>query len=147
MKKLILLVLPWHLLTWADFKGKPCGSDSASSSTTISWSYQINENGCISDIFATPEFNPERSWTITHDPYILKHEQGHLDICKIICDKIFREVNPHETYTEKEFLHLKIKFEKEWDDLDRNYDFKTDHSRNREAQLKWNQWIAEQIKK
>lgn len=154
MKTIFLLLLPIFIhaqakqLTWDDFKGKPCEGEkwSASSSTTISWSYKQDDNGCVHDIEASPEFNPNRSWTKTKDVYILIHERGHYNICRIVCEKVFREVNPNKVYTEKEWLHLKLQYETEWDALDRNYDEKTNHSLNRQAQTKWNQWIAEQLK-
>lgn len=145
--KLLLLTLPWHILTWADFKEIPhIGTYlSASSNTVISWTYIKDDRGYISEIEAEPYFDPYKSWTITNDPLVLKHEQGHLDICKIVCNEIFRNVNPTKKYTDKEFLKLKSGYEKEWNDLDDNYDNKTSHSRNRQAQIKWDSWIAEQL--
>lgn len=148
MKKLfILLVMPWHILTWSDFKGNPCGDNAASSSTNILWSYDLEEGGCVSHISAEANFDPDKSWTITNNLYILKHEQGHLDIARIVCERVFREINPHKKYTEKEWLRLKFDYEEQWFQLDDNYDAKTEHSKNRQAQAKWNSWIAEQLKK
>lgn len=151
MKKAIfLLILPWHLLAWSDFKGKPDMKSiiSASSNTVISWQYEYDKKtNLVSNIYATPEFDPEKSWTKTDDPLVLEHEQGHLNLCKIICNEIFLNVNPSQTYTLREWIKLKIKYEQEWSKLDDIYDEKTDHSRNRQAQAKWNSWIAEQLKK
>src|SRR5579863_3419681 len=71
MKKLILLVLPWHLLTWSDFKGTPKTDHTAYSAMSIGFEYTDLGDGHVIFEDAAVEFIPESSYTNTSDPYIL----------------------------------------------------------------------------
>jgi hypothetical protein len=49
-------------------------------------------------------------------------------------------------FSEKDFELFKTRIESEWQAADSIYDSETDHSRNKEAQIRWNKFIKEQLK-
>lgn len=147
MKLLLLLLMPWHLLTWKDFKGTPPDKTNAAlTSVTIQWTYEERDT-FVYRIKADVFFNPQKSYTNTKDPYILKHEQGHLDLCLIYVRKANALARYSFLFSVNDFNALKKEIEDEWDLMDSRYDTETKHSQNKEAQELWNKWIAEQLKK
>lgn len=146
MKLLLLLLMPWHILTWGDFKGKVTDkTNAANSNITMQWDYKQTDT-MVYDVKASVFFDPYRSYTSTRDPYILKHEQGHLDLCLIYVRKANALAKYSFLFPVKDFELLRQDIENEWNLMDDRYDFETNHSVNREAQARWNKWIQEQLR-
>jgi hypothetical protein len=147
MKKLfVLLIMPWHLLSWSDFQGKPPKQTgiSAMSNTTLSWEFDEDDSNMVYNIRAVADFNPENSWTRVSDQYTLKHEQGHLDICQIVCNEATNYVR-YRKYSKKEWTAIRSFYEDEWNELDFDYDSATNHSQNKAEQEMWNKWIYKKL--
>lgn len=135
MKSLILLILPWHLLTWSDFKGAPYGGFTAVSSIDMVFESHGNDDYDILDS-ATVMFHPEESFSRSKDPYVLNHEQGHLNICYLEC-RYLNRISKNKRYTHDQFDAMIKEITRRWHRTDDAYDLETDHSINKEMQAKW----------
>jgi hypothetical protein len=147
MKKLFLiLAFPIHL-TWSDFKGKfiPHNGEIASINTSLNWEYEQTDT-IVYNITAAAEFNSDMSYTGTTDPYILNHEQQHYNLAILFSRKANSLIRLKSLFSEKDFETFKARIETEWSATDSLYDAETDHSRNKEAQIRWNKFIKEQLK-
>ncbi len=146
-KAIILLALPWHLLTWSDFKGKPNPHHAAMSSISIGWYQSTWEDGVhVRFDSAVVEFNEYGSYTNTDDPYILNHEQGHLNILYLEVQKINKMYPIHKIkYTQEQYEAMQLELTRRWHKADDDYDEETNHSENHEAQAKWDLFLAKQL--
>ncbi len=132
MKPLLLLLLipfsnrpiSYRQLTWADYKGKPQSSAIASTCSGI----------VIEKDTAYAIFEPDRSWTRTNDPAILRHEQLHFAITEKYADAITR------SYKVNDYRYVTMKIE-EWDREEERYDYETEHGQNIAAQKQWEEKI------
>lgn len=146
MKKLMLLVLPWHLLTWSDFKGTPKTDHAAYSAMSIGFEYTDLGDGHVIFEDAAVEFLPESSYTNTNDPYILNHEQGHVNICQIQVNYINNLSHIHHIhYRKDQFEAMKNEMTRRWNRMDDAYDKETDNSINHKEQDRWDIYIAKQL--
>jgi hypothetical protein len=98
-----------------------------------------------------PYFDKTRSWCrkTSRNPKTLLHEQKHFDITALkACDLLeaIRKFRFTANF-EKELQQLHRQNEKEWDQLEREYDTQTNHGLETAAQLKWNKWIQEELAK
>ena len=132
MKSLLFLLLipfanspiSYRQLTWADYKGKPQSSAIASTCSGI----------VIEKDTAYAIFEPDRSWTRTNDPAILRHEQLHFAIAKLFANKlIYRKTVFSNNYADYVLG--------EWEAMEERYDRETDHGRNPAAQKQWEEKI------
>lgn len=147
MKSLILLILPWHLLTWSDFKGEPYGGFTAVSSIDMVFESHGNSDYDILDSI-TVQFHTEASFSISKDPYVLNHEQGHLSLCYLICRQVNRMCRKqHTKYTHGQFDAMCKEVTRRWHSQDDLYDKETDHSINHEAQTRWDSFIKKELAK
>jgi hypothetical protein len=98
-----------------------------------------------------PYFDKTRSWCrkTGRNAKTLLHEQKHFDITALkACDLL--DAIRRYTFTvnyEKELEQLHKQNEKEWDQLEREYDTQTNHGLLAAAQLKWNKWIQDELAK
>jgi hypothetical protein len=143
----ILLVLPWHLLSWSDFKMEPLKAYgiAARSNISLTYDYAEDDNGRIYFNRVDVEFNEDSSFTNTDDPYVLNHEQQHLNIAKIIVDRTNKNFWFHHRYTRKQFDNFMKEIDHERDSIDEKYDKETNHSLNHKEQERWNKWIERQL--
>lgn len=150
---IFFVFLPWKTLNWNDFKMKPpvpASQMAARSNITIQWEYESANDDPgerVISFKAVPFFNPDSSFVNERTDYILKHEQGHMDICRIVCEEANRDVSHNKEISAKQFQEIQKYYEQEWKKIDDDYDKQTSHSMNHVSQERWNQWIAEQIKK
>jgi hypothetical protein len=98
-----------------------------------------------------PYFDKTRSWCrkTGRNAKTLLHEQKHFDITALkACDLLhaIRRYTFTDNY-EKELEQLHRQNEKEWDQLEREYDTQTNHGLSTAVQLKWNKWIQEELAK
>ena len=102
-------------------------------------------------VLIIPYFDKTRSWCrkASRNAKTLLHEQKHFDITALkACDLL--DAIRRYTFTtnyEKELEQLHKQNEKEWDQLEREYDTQTNHGLLAAAQLKWNKWIQEELAK
>lgn len=82
---------------------------------------------------------------------LLKHEQGHYDIIALSAREMYKNLlalsaaSPHTL--EQKLNGLKEKAQIKVKRVDKRYDDKTDHSRNKAIQEKWNKAIATEKQK
>jgi hypothetical protein len=152
MKTLILLLFPFVSmcqtnLTWANFKAKPNPHHTAMSALSIGWYQSTWEDGVhIRFDSATVEFNEYGSYTNTDDPYILNHEQQHLNILFLQVRAINKWIHIHHIkYTQEQFDAMQLELTRRWVKQDNLYDDQTRNSEDKEMQRKWDLWIAKQL--
>lgn len=150
-------VIPWsenRKLTWRDFKGTPNYNSVAAAITASGISYEfsasVKGNQVFVDYKVNSYFYPQNSWynkehgTLT----VLKHEQLHFDITELHARKM-RKILQNTTFTTKVKKQIKRVYNniiKELQQMQAQYDAETDHSRNAEAQQKWEAKIAIMMK-
>ena len=145
-------------LTWKDFKGKKPSSSPYKASTATIIGYEVEgypENLSFKIYFL---FSPKKSWV--SKPFLksadkkistllLKHEQGHYDIARVISWEMDKALNS--------FVYDKKKLRSQIDSIYRHfykkekgiqnlYDKQTDHSRVEGEQKKWDKVIAKALK-
>ena len=103
-------------------------------------------------ITITARFHPEESWTkyphLKDEKDALRHEKGHLDITEIYARrirKIVADVQFSADNFKGELKQLFQKVAKDHSNEQIKYDRETNHSINKEEQLKWDAWIAGQL--
>lgn len=143
-----------YQLTWADFQGVPQAGSSyvASTNSGMSFSFSFgNRNGEINyDYSIESNFYPKLSWYKKDQvsDYILKHEQTHFDISELHT-RIFRKRMEESQFSENiktEVGALYEKTETERKAMQKQYDEETNHSQEIEAEHRWRNYVAEQLK-
>ncbi|HMI78577.1 MAG TPA: DUF922 domain-containing protein, partial [Ferruginibacter sp.] len=145
-----------RLLTWEDFTGKADKSSPYAANTfwNLNYSYQRvsfkGDSAKIEELAVKLELDKKRSWIKAgkETPELLKHEQGHFDI-GLLCQKefIFQLNNTRFSKTDYQskvqsvFNTLSEKYRL----MGLKYDEETNHSKNREAQQKWNDFFAKEL--
>ncbi|KPM31522.1 Hypothetical protein I595_2009 [Croceitalea dokdonensis DOKDO 023] len=144
--------LLWHpeqRLSWSQFKGKvPVASvPAATTASGISYSYSANllHHEVQLDFEVNAYFYPNASWYKPEvcDSLILSHEQLHFDITELYARKMRIELRK-TTFTENVKSEVKKIYKrilKELSDVQDQYDWETNFSRNPKAQMQWNQRI------
>jgi len=143
-------------LSWTDFKG-PIEVESDAAAVTasgITFSFAIRKtDDKITNFEAQAEahFYTQKSWFIKDrcNNYILAHEQLHFDITELHV-RIFRyrleqlQVSQH-IKTQLNALHREIN--KELAEMQNQYDAQSQNSIHKEEQVKWEAYVAENLKK
>ncbi|MCD6367228.1 MAG: hypothetical protein J7L46_06800 [Bacteroidales bacterium] len=144
----------WHIrntVTWSDFRSisKLPGNEAARISTGIKYSVKLEDKNLT---FVVQSFaNPKDSYYIKKDksPELLKHEQGHFDICEIFARKFRKQLqtttfnqNSAGSGTEKIYKQILKDLQK----FQILYDKETKHSTDTAMQAKWNIKIAKMVK-
>jgi len=133
MKSLLLILflpfsnahISYRQLSWEDFKGSPPPNTEASACTCTNIVIGVDTAYAI--------FIPDRSWTKTNDPEVLRHEQLHFAItqfCSFIITKQLKSLNKDID------VHLRM-----WRRLENSYDKETNHGQDTIAQRRWEQSI------
>lgn len=148
--------IPWSAekrLAWSDFKGSIPADASAAATTAsgISYSYSANllHHEVNLDFKVKTFFYPNESWykpDICND-VTLSHEQLHFDIAELYARKMRLKLE-RTSFSENVKEEIRIIYKgilKELSDFQELYDWETNFSRNREAQLEWNARIAEAL--
>lgn len=145
-------------LTWEDFQAPvdKRSSFQANTNAGLSYSWGVrNENGIVSLQYEVLSFfNPHLSWVVptSKSEYLLSHEQLHFDITELHARKLrqhLAQVSIDELgKNPKEVLNsFYTKVEKERTAMQLNYDKETNHSLNKEAEAKWQQFVKTELKK
>lgn len=146
----------YHQLDYRDFQGKrPVGDImvAANLNTELDfgtgsehkseWGLDVKDT--VFSFNAFVRFNPENSYITVKDSYILKHEQGHLDIDQICANRANKIANLEKRYSTEGWLLLKQSFIEGWHKMDSTYDAETMHSLDHAGQAKWNEKIQKLI--
>lgn len=142
-------------LKWSDFKGR-VPHDAVPAATTasgISYRYSANlrHHEVDLDFEVNAFFYPNESWYKPEvcDNLILSHEQLHFDISELYARKmrLRLERTAFSENVKQEIRDIYQEILKELEDFQDKYDWETNFSRNREAQLIWNQRIAEALQR
>lgn len=145
-----------YKLTWVDFKGKANYNVGSAAVTTsgISFGYsvKVKNNNVVSfttEVFAN--FYPEKSWYKKDlaNNHILKHEQLHFDITELYARKFRQQIELLEPDNEiKDTLKTLNKLiNEELKALQNLFDEYSNHSINKEEELKWQLFIKEELAK
>lgn len=141
-------------LTWNDFKGEQNRESNAVAVTAsgITFSYKVRKaNSRIIDFTPIVEahFYPEKSWVKLElaDDYILAHEQLHFDITELHVRKFRKQISALKITQNLgsilDRLHQNIN--KELSEMQHHYDSESNNSINKEAQSKWENFIAKEL--
>lgn len=145
---------PDHRLSWEDFRGDPVENSPAAAITASGISYYFStyedHNGELGIRYTvTTHFYPEKSWYHPHlgDRVILSHEQLHFDIAELFARKMRAELasTRFTRNVKEEVREIYRKINEELAEFQRRYDDETDYSRDYEAQLIWNELIAQAL--
>lgn len=141
----------YNKLNWTDFKAKTPQdtkySASVCSGMSYKWSYSTVNN--------KPEFTYEveaklyrnLSWSKYTEgkEEVLSHEQLHFDISELYARKFRKQLEEYEVSrnVRKDVASIYKNLEKERVQFQLMYDSITDHSLNKEVQIKWNSKVAQ----
>lgn len=136
-------------LVWSDFKGKPSVGAGNDALTNVVMGYEFDVLGFNHFMFKLNlHFQRNDSWVKSsqRSDYLLAHEQLHFDIHELFARKFMKYAHEERAFADEDFSKaLKKIFNKTFRELKKmqeDYDHETDHSRNREAQAKWEKKIA-----
>ncbi len=143
-------------LTWKDFQGKPDNRNPGGAVTASGYAFNADvkmESKIIYlNIGVFVFFIKSESWkkpTINSDFHLL-HEQRHFDITRLGAESFIKQLTK-STFTKDNYNQiLNTVFDKSYNEnlaLQAQYDNETQHSIKYQMQLKWNEKIAEEIKK
>lgn len=154
MKSLLIAILillhqpievPYKQLTFADFKGK--GEGAAYTVTEINLSEEHSAGRY--KIFVNCYFLPEESWINLMTPYVLKHEQGHLDESELFTlwmRKYFEQFQGCDSLT---YLVVKSYYNymiDKWRHKQEEYDKETYNGQDTAMQTNWNRYFEYNLK-
>ena len=140
-------------LNWADFKGVPSGPEdyvaSTNSGVSFSFSYKEQNGQSVIDYTVRGNFYPNLSWyrpsKVTN--YILEHEQMHFDISELCARKLRKSLAtiPRDRDFKSRSEVVYEQNEKVRREMQTQYDTDSDHSNNKEEELRWRTYVAEQL--
>jgi hypothetical protein len=142
-------------LTWADFKGVPDNNHAGGAVTASGFAFDAKmnmvSNKVYMDIKVYTFFCKQSSWKKPNinSSYHLLHEQHHFDITRLAAEQFVEELANSDLTADNYQKVLTAVFDKvnnKSAELQTAYDRETDHSINREAQLRWNDKIDAAIK-
>lgn len=143
-------------LSWTDFKAAPQNNVSAVAITAsgLTFGFSIKETDTKVVSFTTEvyaHFYPEKSWYKPNlaDKHILGHEQLHFDITELHARKFRHQISLLKVSNtiKKDLNNLHVEINKALAAMQDSYDVETNHSRNVEAQAKWDIYIAKELEK
>ena len=143
-----------RLLVWNDFKGDPPERSQNDARSRLILSFTANSDKTPALIIETSAvFDPNVSWVHPSKKRLslLKHEQGHFDICELHRRKFNKELLKLNrlTYENAEVIinRLFADIMKDYNAMHEQYDLETSHSRIRDKQAAWDLKIREDLAK
>ena len=137
-------------LKWTDFRGKPNKQSiiAATTASGISYTFNAMERDGYYEVEyeVNSYFYPDQSWYRPQmcDDLVLSHERLHFDITELFARKMRKEMD-QTRFTENvrsEIKEIYTRIIKELAAFQDLYDSETNFSRDRAAQLLWNQEIS-----
>lgn len=141
---LVMQVISWgdRPLEWSDFQGIP-SNPTLSASSAIEIMLVRQRSAHTTHYLVKVVFHKEQSWTITKNPYILKHEQTHFNLAEVYARILRYRIHNLSDY--KEICKIYDQTMEEWSKADDMYDVRTGNSQNKEEQEKWDKDILTQL--
>jgi hypothetical protein len=145
-------ILKWtdgDKLRWSDFRGRvpEIALGEASSAVRLRVNYKIDSG--LEKFEVDCLFYPNKSWHIDTTEYLLKHEQGHFDICEIFArqlrSKISQLVQQSTTFTEKKIDSICLSYINASRIEQKSYDEETNHAQYESLQSIWNNDIRQRL--
>ena len=143
-------------LTWNDFKGIPDTKHYGGAVTASGYAFdadiKIERKIIYLNIGVYVFFTKSQSWkkpSINSD-YHLLHEQVHFDITRLGAENFIKQLVNSKFTKENYNQVLDSVFDRSYNQniaMQDQYDRETQHSINRQVQLKWNDKIAEEMRK
>lgn len=146
-------------LTWGDFRGKGIDGSSVKARTYTHMGYQSKVKNGKFTYKITCYFIPGQSWvskeylqrcTKAESADLLKHEQGHYDIAKIIAVEANRElagIRGGDKRAMNKARNIFSRYVKKLKSVQERYDRDTRHSLNNTGQQRWNAKIQQGVSK
>jgi len=134
-----------------DFKARPNKASSYAALTASGISCNISYDGEILSVETTTTFSPKESWIKDKDDQaLLAHEQFHFNITELYAREFRKKILNSQFKSRgkrlmKEVTAIYNSTIKELDKYQKQYDNETDHSINKEAQLKWEKKVRERL--
>ena len=144
-------------LTWSDFQAPPDPgspfSANTSSGISYSWSMKGSAMGKEYSYEVTSFFLPAKSWVKggKSSTNLLAHEQLHFDITELHARKLRKALvefdfeNARNLKLDLQALYKRTEIERAT--MQKKFDVETRHSMNEAAQLEWQRFIKEELKK
>jgi hypothetical protein len=145
-------------LTWEDFKGVPPEESlfHANTNAGMSYSWEFKSSAHEIELIYNIDniFYPNLSWvhTTSKNEILLKHEQLHFDISELHARKLRKTLsridpsklnNGFKSYSKMIYEQVV----KENLEMQNTFDAESNHSLNSEAELRWQQFIEEELNK
>lgn len=136
-------------LTVDDFQGIPEPNSAYKASSEIGISLEVNGNNEHIEWNATCRFNKDESWKAdTMDFELLKHEQLHFDICELNVRKLRQKLIALKSMPDKKELEDLMNWVNTLDnEMQRKYDYETNHSIKRAKQYEWEEYVERELEK
>lgn len=146
----------WRKLVWSDFTGKPDKSSSYDATTYYTTNYNVGQVKFVGDSVEFKEFETileldiKKSWVLKDKKTdeLLEHEQGHFTIGLIMVSEWQEKVRNskfHKIGYSAALRRLFFEFSAKYNKMQRDYDMETNHSKNKEAQAKWNEFFTSSL--
>lgn len=141
-------------LTWQDFEGDPDSksdySANVNSGISYTWTFSTETGEPVLVYEVSSSFYPELSWkkqTINDPDYLLKHEQTHFDISELHARKLRKALENYQVgrNVRQDLKKIYQKIERERVKMQQQFDFETSHSENRDAELKWREFVSKEL--
>lgn len=138
-------------LSWKNFKAKANKRSNYQALTYsgLELSMQFDADGIRISTYAI--FKPRESWTKNKkSAYLLNHEQQHFNLSELYARK-FREALSIHSFKKsgadrfKEIQTLYKSFYSQMEKQQKKYDKESEHSKNKDQQEKWNQFIQGEL--
>ena len=149
--------ITWKLsnrLEWSDFKADPQPREEvvAVTASGLSFGYstkRYNTGRIEYDFNVVAHFYPEKSWYVKQHVTnnTLNHERLHFDITELHARK-FRQIVRTTNFTrdiDKEMDAIHGRINADLRTMQKKYDSETDHSRNVEKQIEWQNFIIKEL--
>ncbi|WP_373058985.1 DUF922 domain-containing protein [Zunongwangia sp. H14] len=142
-------------LVWSDFKGNPAPLSpfKANTNAGISFSWSYSENGSDKELKYTAEsyFYPQLSWkkVVKEKEFLLAHEQLHFDIAELHARMLRKALSEYKIgiNVKKELVALYNLYGRKLEEMQQQFDKETNHSKIKEAELEWRDFVKEELDK
>lgn len=144
-----------RMLSWDDFKASPKKhlpyKANTNSGISFSWNSTERERGIELNYEVGSNFYPNRSWVkeIEEVEYLLAHEQLHFNITELHARKLRKALENYEAgdKMKKELDAIYSEIEQQHSQMQQQFDKETNHSINKEAELKWRHFVKLELDK
>lgn len=148
-----------YKLTWNDFQGKTDSINFGKAKTSyririIPKEVTVDENDNIygyEKMTVQAEFDKKNSWSMAKfDTIVLNHEQLHFDIAELFARKVRKQFYENKVAQKAKYETYWSGYTKLWNEckkLQREFDYETNHGRNKEQNKLWKELVVSELKK